>query len=238
MSYTHNDRDIKYYASYCNEGLRSYMLKVYHYMAGALGITGLIAYLTASSPALLSFIYQSPMQWVVMFAPLIFVFIFSSKIHTMRVETAQVSFWCFAVLMGLSLSWIFLAYSLGASIARVFFVSASMFGAMAIYGNTTKRDLTSFGSFLIMGVVGIIIASLINMFIQSSALHFAISLLGVLLFTGLTAYDSQKIKDVYYRYNNGNEAALSKFSIMGALTLYFDFINIFISLLSLMGDRR
>ncbi len=232
-----NDRSVNSYASYYNEGLRSYMQKVYNYMAGALGITGLVAYLTASSPALLSLIYHTPLQWVIMFAPLVFVFVFSAKLPTMKVETAQLSFWCFAALMGLSLSWVFVAYT-GTSIARVFFISASMFGLMAIYGNTTKRDLTAFGSFLMMGVIGIIIASLINMFIQSSALQFATSILGVLIFTGLTAYDSQKIKDVYYRYNTGDETILGKFSIMGALTLYFDFINMFISLLHLMGDRR
>ena len=237
MSFTQNERGAKYYSSYYSEGLRKYMLKVYNYMAGALGITGLVAYLVSSSPALLSFIYNSPAQWVVMFAPIVFVFIFSSKLHSMRIETAQLAFWFFAGLMGLSLSWIFIAYT-GTSVARVFFISASMFGAMAVYGNTTKRDLTAMGSFLIMGVFGLIIASLVNMFMHSAALHFATSLLGVLLFTGLTAYDSQKIKDVYYKHNDGNELTLSRFAIMGALTLYFDFINIFVSLLHLMGDRR
>ena len=237
MSFTENARDIKYRSSYYNEGLRNYMIKVYNYMVIALGITGLVAYLVASSPTLLSFIYNSPMQWVVVFAPIVFVFIFSAKLHSMRIESAQLAFWFFAILMGLSLSWIFIAYT-GMSVARVFFISASMFGAMAVYGNTTKRDLTSMGSFLIMGVFGLIITSLINLFIQSNALHFAISLLGVVLFTGLTAYDSQKIKDIYYRYNDGNDLTLGRFAIMGALTLYFDFINIFISLLHLIGDRK
>ncbi|MBQ4875190.1 MAG: Bax inhibitor-1/YccA family protein [Rickettsiaceae bacterium H1] len=237
MSFTQNQRDVKCYSSYYNEGLRSYMLKVYNYMAAALGITGLVAYLVASSPTLLSAIYNSPLQWLIMFAPIVFVFVFSAKLHTMRLETAQLSFWLFASLMGLSLSWVFIAYT-GTSIARVFFIASSMFGTMAIYGNTTKRDLTAMGSFLIMGVFGLIIASLVNLFAQSAALHFATSLLGVILFTGLTAYDAQKIKDVYYRYNDGNDLTLGRFAIMGALTLYFDFINIFISLLHLMGDRR
>ncbi len=237
MSFTQNEREVKYHSSYYNEGLRSYMLKVYNYMAGALGITGVVAYLVSASPALLSFIYNSPMQWVVMFAPIVFVFVLSAKLQSMRLESAQIAFWVFAGLMGLSLSWVFIAYT-GTSIARVFFISSAMFGAMAIYGNSTKRDLTGMGSFLIMGVFGIIIASLINLFMQSAALQFAVSLVGVVLFTGLTAYDSQKIKDVYYRYNDGNEVTLGKFAIMGALTLYFDFINIFISLLHLMGDRR
>lgn len=237
MSFTRHERDVKYYSSYYNEGLRSYMLKVYNYMAVALGITGLVSFLVSSSSYLLSAIYNSPLQWVVMFAPIVFVLFFSAKLHTMRLEVAKMALWLFAALMGLSLSWVFVAYT-GTSIARVFFISASMFGAMAIYGNTTKRDLTSMGSFLIMGVFGLIIASLINLFMQSPALYFATSFLGVLIFTGLTAYDSQKIKDLYYKNNDGNELTLGRFAIMGALTLYFDFINIFVSLLHLMGDRR
>ncbi|AHX11026.1 inhibitor of apoptosis-promoting Bax1 family protein [Neorickettsia helminthoeca str. Oregon] len=206
-------------------------------MAIALGITGVTAYLVSTSPSMLSLLYQTPLQWVVMFAPIVFVFIFSAKVSSMTSDSAKLLFWGFSVLMGLSLSWIFVAYT-GTSVSRVFFISASMFGAMALFGNNTKADLTAMGSFLIMGVVGILIASIVNIFLQSAAVYFAVSFLGVIIFTGLTAYDVQRIKDSYYLASNAGESALSKVAILGALTLYFDFINIFISLLNLMGERK
>lgn len=219
-----------------NEGLRTHMMRVYNYMAGGLGLTGIIAFLTSQSPAMLQAIYGTPLQWVVMLAPLGMVFFLSFKINTLSMKAAQLSFWAFAGLMGLSMAYIFLAYT-GASIARTFFITASVFGAMSLYGYTTKKDLTGMGSFLFMGVIGIIIAMVVNLFLQSTGLQFAISALAVLIFTGLTAYDTQKIKDLYFQLG-GNAAAIGKASIMGALSLYLDFINIFIHLLHLFGDRR
>lgn len=230
-----NDTAASYGVQY-DEGLRKYMLSVFSYMAGAFGLTGLVAYLVASSPALISAIYSTPLQWVIMFAPVIFTFFFAAKIYSMSLDTARILFWLFAGVMGLSLSWVFMAFT-GTSIARVFFISSSMFGAMALYGNNTKRDLSAFGSFLIMGVIGLIIASLVNLFLRSTALNFATSFLAVIIFTGLTAYDVQRLKDLYFRVGSGG-SFLGKASIMGALTLYFDFINIFLSLLHLLGDRK
>lgn len=216
-------------------GLRAYMLKVYNYMAGGLALTGIISFLTASSPALLHTIYGTPLQWLVMLAPLGFVFFLSFRIDKIQASTAQMLFWIYASIMGLSLAFIFILYS-GESIARVFFITAGTFGAMSLYGYTTQRDLTGFGSFLFMGLIGIIIASLVNLFMQSSALQFAISLIGVLVFTGLTAYDTQKIKSMYMD-GLGYESS-TKMAIMGALNLYLDFINLFLMLLRLFGDRR
>jgi len=228
-------------------GLRSYMLSVYNYMAGGLAITGVIAYvafalavtqgadgglaLTPVGAAL----YQSPLKWVVMLAPLGLVFYLSARVATMSVSAAQISFWLFAGLMGLSLSSIFLIYT-GGSITQVFFVTAIAFGGLSLYGYTTKRDLTAMGSFLIMGVIGLIVASLVNIFLQSSALQFAVSALGVLIFAGLTAYDTQKTKEMYYAADEASTT--SKKAIMGALSLYLDFINMFMFLLQLFGNRR
>lgn len=217
-----------------DEGLHSYMQRVYNYMAGGLGFTGIVAFLTASSPAMLQAIYGTPLQWVVMLAPLGFVLFLSFKIQSMSMQTAQITFWAFAAAMGLSISYIFLAYT-GASIARIFFITAGVFGGMSLYGYTTKRDLTGMGSFLIMGLIGIIIASIVNLFLQSSGLQFAVSILAVLIFTGLTAYDTQRIKQMYYQIG---ESQLGKAAIMGALALYLDFINLFIQLLHLFGQRR
>jgi FtsH-binding integral membrane protein len=174
-------------------------------------------------------------MWVVALAPLGIVMYMSFGIRNMSASRAQTMFWIFAFLMGLSLSTIFITYT-GASIARVFFITASTFGAMSIYGYTTKRDLTGFGSFLFMGLIGIIIASIVNIFMQSPALYYGISILGVLIFVGLTAYDTQKIKNMYMVYDSAEVAA--KKAIMGALTLYLDFINLFIMLLRLFGQRR
>jgi FtsH-binding integral membrane protein len=237
-----------------DQGLRSYMLSVYNYMAGGLAITGVLAYVIAqaamaTSPetavatmpngvALTSFgltLYASWLKWVVMLAPLGLVFYLSARINHMSVSAAQLSFWAFAGLMGLSLSSIFLMYT-GGSITQTFFVTAIAFGGLSLYGYTTKRDLTAMGSFLIMGVIGLIVASLVNIFLQSSALEFAVSVLGVLIFAGLTAYDTQKIKEMYYVGDAAATAA--KKAIMGALSLYLDFINMFLFLLRFMGDRR
>ncbi|MEZ5865282.1 MAG: Bax inhibitor-1/YccA family protein [Geminicoccaceae bacterium] len=216
-------------------GLRSHMLSVYNYMGLALVLTGLTAFVTASTPALLQVIFGTPLKWVVMLAPLGFIFFLGAKIRTMSVSAAQITFWSFAVVMGLSLASIFLVFT-GASIARVFFITAATFGAMSLYGYTTKRDLSKFGSFLFMGLIGIVIASLVNIFIGSSALQFAVSVIGVLVFTGLTAYDSQRIKEEYYSYS-GAEVA-TKGAIMGALNLYLNFINLFMMLLQLFGNRN
>jgi FtsH-binding integral membrane protein len=218
-----------------DEGLRSYMLSVYNYMGLGLAITGLVAFLVASTPALYGPIFGTPLKWVVMLAPLGFVFFLGAKIRTMSVGAAQLTFWLFAAAMGLSLASIFLVFT-GESIARVFFITAGTFGAMSLYGYTTKRDLSAWGSFLFMGLIGIIIAMLVNLFIASSALHFAISVIGVLVFTGLTAYDTQRIKEMYYELDGAD--VVTRKAIMGALSLYLDFINMFVMLLHLFGATR
>jgi hypothetical protein len=217
-----------------DQGLRAYMLRVYNYMAIGLLITGFVAFFAAASGIYLA-IAQSPLIWVVMFAPLGMVFYLSARISRMSVSAAQLSFWVFSGLMGLSLSYIFLAYT-GNSIARVFLVTSGAFGALSIFGYTTKKDLTAWGSFLFMGLVGIILASIVNMFIGSSGMQFIISVLGVLIFAGFTAYDTQKIKEMYYQ-GDSSETSGRK-AIMGALRLYLDFINLFILLLQLFGSRR
>jgi len=216
-------------------GLRAYMLKVYNYMAMGLALTGLVAFASSTSMELMQLIYATPLRWVVMLAPLGFVIFFSAKVTTMAPKTAQICFWAFATLMGLSLSYIFLAYT-GASIARVFFITAGTFAGMSLYGYTTKKDLSGVGSFMMMGLFGIIIASLVNLFMQSEAMHFVISIVGVLVFVGLTAWDTQRIKSIY-RAGDGSAVAEKK-AIMGALTLYLDFINLFIMLLQLFGNRN
>jgi uncharacterized protein len=231
-----------------DEGLRAYMLRVYNYMAGGVFLTGIIAYLTSSAAtttgpagaiALTEFgqlIYVSPLKWVIMLAPLAFVFFISFRIFKMSVAGAQLAFWLFAAAMGLSLSSIFLIFT-GQSITQVFFVTAAAFGGLSLYGYTTEKDLSGWGSFLIMGVIGIIVAGLVNLFLQSSALQFTISAIGVLVFAGLTAYDTQRIKDGYHEVMGGMTAT-SKAAIMGALNLYLDFINMFVMLLQLFGSRR
>lgn len=228
-------------------GLRAYMLRIYNYMASALALTGVVALFAAQSPAFLSILYTvneqgypsgvSGLGYLIMFAPLGLVLWMSFGIHKMSVFTAQAVYWTYATLIGLSLSSIFLTYT-GESIARAFFVTAGTFGAMSLYGYTTKRDLSGMGSFLIMGLIGLLIAMLVNMFLQSSALAFATSVIGVLIFVGLTAWDTQRLKGLYYQIGGGDAAALTKVSIMGALSLYLDFINIFIYLLRFMGERR
>ena len=232
------------YDTTIDTGLRDYMLRIYNYMASGLALTGIIAYTSANTPAILNMMYAvgpnggiqpTGLAYIAMLAPLGFVLALSFGINKMKASTAQSVFWGFSAVMGLSLSHIFLTYT-GTSITRVFFISAGTFAAMSLYGYTTKKDLTGLGSFLFMGLIGIIIASVVNMFLQSSAMHFVISVLGVLIFVGLTAYDTQKIKNMYSEID-GSETA-SKKAIMGALTLYLDFINLFMMLLRLFGDRR
>jgi len=216
-------------------GLRRYMLSVYNYMAGGLAVSGLIAYLVASSPTVLRAVWGSGLMWVVVLAPVALVFFFSFRIQKMSFGAAQLTYWAYAALNGVSLSFIFIAYT-QTSIARVFFITAATFAAMSLYGYTTRRDLSAFGSFLMMGVIGIIVAMLVNIFLQSSALTFAISVIGVLVFVGLTAYDTQKIKEWYVAADDG--ATMGKKAIFGALNLYLDFINLFLMLLRLFGSSR
>ena len=216
-------------------------------MASGVLLTGIISLITfyfgteTNSAGVLGYsplgdqIWGSPLQWVIMLAPLGIVFYMSFGINKMSASKAQTVFWVFAVLMGLSLSWILLVYT-KASIARVFFITSGTFGAMSIYGYTTKRDLTKLGSFLMMGLIGIIIASVVNIFMNSGLMYFVISILGVLIFVGLTAYDTQKIKNMYASSDTGE--LMGKKAVMGALTLYLDFINLFIMLLRLFGQRR
>ena len=231
-----------------DEGLRAYMLRVYNYMATGLLVTGIIAYvfgkasvISSESGQLLgltplgSMLFNSPLKWIIMLAPLGFVLYLSSRLHRMSLSKAQITFWIYAAVMGLSLSWIFIVFT-QVSIVRVFFVSSATFGAMSLYGYTTKKDLTKLGGFLFMGLIGIIIASVVNIFVGSTALQFAISVIGVLVFVGLTAYDTQNIKNMYY--GGDSEEIGSKKALMGALKLYLDFINLFILLLQLFGQRR
>ena len=239
-------------AGVIDEGLRAFMVRVYNYMAMGLVITGLAAYgvysaAVSSVPTeyalrggvyLTSFgaaIYTSPLMWLIVLAPLGLVFFLSFRIGRMSVAAAQTTFLIYSALVGVSLSTIFLVYTM-ASITQVFFITAATFGAMSLWGYTTQRDLTSMGSFLMMGLIGIIIAMLVNVFLASSALGFAISVIGVLVFTGLTAYDTQKIKESYTANDDGTMTGRK--AIMGALSLYLDFINLFLMLLRLFGDRR
>jgi uncharacterized protein len=231
-----------------DQGLRSYMLRVYNYMAIGVGITGIVAYMVFAMSVVTgadgtatgltpfgNFMFASAFRWVVIFAPLAMVFLISARIKSMSLAGAQLAFWVFAALMGASMASIFLVYA-HASIAQVFFITAASFGALSLWGYTTNRDLSGWGSFLFMGLIGIIIAMLVNLFLASSALQFAISVIGVLIFAGLTAYDTQQIKEMYYVGDDGSVAGRK--AVMGALRLYLDFINLFMMLLSLFGDRR
>lgn len=222
-------------AALFDEGLRKHMLRVYNYMGLGLVITGLVAFFVSQTPALYVPIFQTPLKWVVMLAPLAFVFFFSFRIHAMSAATAQMAFWAFAAVMGLSLASVFLVFT-GTSIARTFFITATMFGAMSLYGYTTKRDLSQFGSFLMMGLIGVIIASIVNIFLGSSALQFAISVIGVVVFVGLTAWDTQNIKEQYAE--NYDQESQQKLAVFGALSLYLNFVNLFQLLLSLTGQRE
>jgi FtsH-binding integral membrane protein len=235
-------------AGVIDQGLRAYMIRVYNYMASGVAITGVVAYaiyamsvMTGTDGAVTgltpfgNFMFASAFKWVVIFAPLAMVFYLSMRIGKMSLGAAQVAFWLFAALMGASISSIFLVYA-GESIARVFFISAAAFGALSLWGYTTSKDLSGWGSFLFMGLIGIIIASLVNLFIGSTALQFAVSVIGVLVFAGLTAYDTQQIKEMYSANDDGTMSGRK--AVMGALRLYLDFINLFLMLLQLFGDRR
>ena len=237
-----------------DEGLRTYMLKVYNLMALGLAITGLAALgtvmlATTTDPSaavatlgngkmLTAFgatIYGSALRWVIMLAPLALVFFLSFRIQTMSVSAAQTTFWVYAGLVGVSLSSVFLVYT-SASVVQTFFITATAFGALSLFGYTTKRDLSGMGSFLIMGVFGLILAMLVHIFLQSSALQFAISVIGVLVFAGLTAYDTQQIKEMYFE--GDDKLVAGRKAIMGALRLYLDFINMFMFLLHFLGNRE
>jgi FtsH-binding integral membrane protein len=226
-------------------GLRAYMIRVYNYMAAGVALTGVVAWLTFSASVvqtsaglqLTSFGHTvfGPLMWVFVLAPLALVFILSAGINRLQPGTALMLFFVYAGLLGLSLASIFLVYT-GESITRVFFISAATFGALSLYGYTTKRDLTGVGSFMFMGLIGLIIASLVNIFLHSSGLAWAISIIGVLVFAGLTAYDTQSIKEMYSPMDDGTVSGRK--AVMGALRLYLDFVNLFLMLLRLMGDRR
>jgi FtsH-binding integral membrane protein len=229
-------------------GLRAYMLRVYNYMAAAVALTGVVSWFTYQAAVvtdatgrivgLTAFgqgIYSGPMMIVLLLGTLGLVFFISFRIQHLQFSTALTLFMVYAALLGVTLSSIFLVYT-GASITRVFFISAASFGALSLYGYTTKRDLSPIGSFLIMGLFGIIIASLVNLFLKSSGLDWAISVIGVGVFAGLTAYDTQRIKEMYE--STDDDASLGRKAVMGALSLYLDFINLFMMLLRLVGDRR
>jgi len=218
-----------------DEGLRKHMLRVYNYMGLGLVVTGLVAFFVASTPALYVPIFSSPLKWVVMLAPLAFVMIFSFRMQTMSAASAQAMFWAFCAVMGLSLASVFLVFT-STSIARTFFIAATMFGATSLYGYTTRRDLTQFSSFLIMGLIGVVIASLVNLFLGSTALQFAISVIGIAVFVGLTAWDTQTIKEQYAE--NFDAESQQKLAVFNAFSLYLNFINIFQLLLNFTGERE
>lgn len=218
-----------------DEGLRQHMLRVYNYMGLGLVMTGLVAFIVGTTPALYVPIFSTPLKWVVMLAPLAFVLFFSFRMQSMSASGAQTLFWAFCAVMGLSLASIFLVFT-GTSIARTFFIAAAMFGATSLYGYTTKRDLSQFGSFLIMGLIGVVIASLVNLFLASSALQFAISVIGIVVFVGLTAWDTQSIKEQYVE--NFDAESKQKLAVFGAFSLYLNFINIFQLLLTFTGQRE
>jgi len=216
-----------------DEGLRIYMTKVYNYMGLGLLATAITAYIGAASGVYVA-LAQTPLIWLVVLAPLGMVIYLSSRLHKMSASAAKTTFWIYAAMTGLSLSYVLLAFT-GVSVVRTFLITAASFGALSLYGYTTKRDLSGMGSFLFMGLIGIILASIVNIFMQSPAMHFAISVIGVLLFAGLTAYDTQDIKRIYYAGDSRDIA--EKKAIMGALRLYLDFINMFLFLLQFLGNR-
>jgi FtsH-binding integral membrane protein len=219
-------------------GLRAHMNKVYGLMSVAMTLTAGVAWAVGTNEAMITAIYSTPLKWVVMFLPLVMVFAFSAMINRMSVSAAQLFFYVFASAMGLSLAYIFAVFT-GTSIATTFLITAIAFAGLSIYGYTTKRDLSGFGTFLVMGLIGLIVAMVVNMFLASTALAFAISVIGVLIFAGLTAYDTQKIKTMYLQHAQaGDQEWLGKAAIMGALNLYLDFINMFMFLLQFLGNRE
>lgn len=223
-----------------DQGLRSYMLGIYNYMATAIGVTGVSAFGMATwasnNPTVANTLYNSPLKWVIMIAPLAFVMVISFGINKLSKSAATGIFYLFAAVMGVSMSWIFMVYNIP-SIVQTFFVTASAFGALSLYGYTTKRSLSGMGTFLMMGLFGLIIAMVVNLFMQSGAMSFAINVIGVLIFAGLTAWDTQRLKNTYDMVA-GNAEAIAKSSIMGALSLYLNFVNMFMFLLSFMGNRE
>ena len=216
-------------------GLRTHMLGVYRNMGLGLVITGLVAFAVASTPALAAAIFGTPLKWVAIFAPLAFIMFFTFRIEKMTDAGARTAFYAFSAVMGVSLASVFLVFT-GASIAQAFFSAAGMFLAMSLWGYTTGRDLTKMGSFLMMGLIGIVIASVVNIFVGSSALQMAVSIIGVVVFTGLTAWDTQRIKSEYMAY--AGTQAVAKLQVMGALSLYLNFVNLFQMLLTLFGQRE
>lgn len=231
-------------SSVLDQGLRAHMVRVYNYMGLGVGLTGLVAWLVSATPALLQLFYApnamgalapTILGWISIFAPLAFIFFMSFAASRSTLSTLQVMFWSFCALMGLSMINVFLIYT-GESIARTFFVVAAMFGATSLYGYTTKTDLSKMGSFMMMGLIGIVIASLVNLFLHSSALQFALSIAGVVIFVGLTAWDTQRIKESYVE-GYGSESN-GKLAVLGALNLYLNFINLFQFMLQFMGTRR
>jgi FtsH-binding integral membrane protein len=228
-----------------DEGLRNYMLKIYNFMAIGLLVTGVFAFSTLNFPPLASLMFNigpngefmgtSGFGMLISFAPLGIAIYFFIGLGRMSVNTAQTLFWVYAAVMGMSLSYLGLVYT-GQSLARTFFICASVFGAMSLYGYSTKSDLTSMGSFLIMGLIGLIVVSLVNIFLRSPAIDFATSFIGIAIFMGLTAWDTQKLKTIYYSSGGGEMG--QKMAVMGAFTLYLDFINLFLYMLRFFGDRK
>jgi FtsH-binding integral membrane protein len=216
-------------------GLRTYMLRVYNYMCVALAVSGAVAFFVSTSPTMQQAIFGTPLMWVVFLAPLGLVFFLSARINKMSAAAAQTTFWIFAALMGMSLASIFIVYT-PESVTRVFFITAGAFAGLSLVGYTTKKDLSGMGTFLFMGVIGLVIAMVVNIFLGSSMLQLGISVIGVLIFAGLTAYDTQKIKLMYVEADGAEVTA--KKSIMGALTLYLDFLNMFLFLMRILGSTR
>lgn len=231
-----------------DEGLRSHMLGIYNYMAMGVAVTGILSYLVYSMATVVvggkvvgltelgQLLYASPLRYVLMIAPLAFVLLLSFGVNKLSATGAHIAYWAFAAVMGVSISSIFIAFT-GESIVQIFFVTAAAFAGLSAWGYTTKKDLSGWGSFLVMGVIGLIIASIVNWFLQSSAMQFAISAIAVLVFAGLTAYDTQRLKDEYL-YIRHDGAAVAKAAILGALSLYLDFINMFMALLQLFGSSN
>lgn len=232
-------------AAQIDVGLRQYMLRVYNYMASGVVLTGIVALLVVSSPALFNLFFTAKavgmrptptiLGWVVLLAPIGVAFFMSARIHRISAATASAVFWGFAALMGITIS-MYMAVYTGVSVARTFFITAAAFAALSLYGYTTKRSLSGMGSFLMMGAVGLFLAIVVNWFLQSPMMHFVISALGVLIFAGLTAYDTQRIKEMYWEADSHEDT--QKKAVFGALTLYMDFINLFIFLLQFLGVRR
>lgn len=221
-----------------DEGLRAHMNKVYGLMSVGMVLTGGVAWAVGTNDAMVQAIFGTPLKWLVMFAPLILVFAFSAMLNRLSAAAAQLFFYVYAAVMGLSISYIFAVFT-GVSIAQTFFVTAIAFASLSLYGYTTKKDLSGLGTFLMMGLIGLIVASIVNIFLASSAVAFAISVIGVLLFAALTAYDTQNIKNTYLQHAMSmDEEWLGKAAIMGALQLYLDFINMFMFLLQFLGNRE